>query len=676
MNGKKSSFDFVKFSNIKIRYKLFSFVVMAMMLALTMVGVGKHYYTNIENAYLQKEQFNQIVKKNQDARIAEKSYHQFYKQQFKEEFLSLNQSIQLKIKQILEEQSNQKLQNKTKNSADEVENYRKTFSNIVKVYDEHYQLKNRMAEPLNESLKVLHSMQLVQEEKQFEKQMMGEVLEGDEMELMNVIRDVKINLLTLQTIQQNYLATRDVAYLDNFKKVLEGDFSDDNNALKNFAIGLNNKTFIATSEKIKNTVDLFLELVTRSQELGAMEDNLVLRLDEIGNELFAIIDDILNDTNKIIASERNSAVTAIITIIGAGLLGFLLVSVVLVRMIIKPLDQVVHGLKDIAEGEGDLATRLNVKTHDEMGELAKWFNVFIGNIQLIIKELAGNAELLNNSSKNLMAISDHVSVGSEQASSKAHTVAAAGEQMSSNMISVSAAMEQASTNIDQVAAAAEEMTVTITEIAQSTEKARNVTSDAVEQASSASNRVQELGNSAQDIGKVVETITEISEQVNLLALNATIEAARAGDAGKGFAVVANEIKELAKQTAEATGEIKQKVQGIQRSTGNTVTEIKTITKVVNDVNDIVSTIASAVGEQSSTTREIASNVAQASQGISEVNFNVAQCSTVAQEIAGDIAAVTQASNEISTSSSQVNISSSELSELANKLDTMVGRFKT
>jgi len=81
----------------------------------------------------------------------------------------------------------------------------------------------------------------------------------------------------------------------------------------------------------------------------------------------------------------------------------------------------------------------------------------------------------------------------------------------------------------------------------------SITDEAVSEAKSASDNVDELGKAAQEISKVTEAITEISEQTNLLALNATtIEAARAGEAGKGFAVVANEIKELARQTAEAT----------------------------------------------------------------------------------------------------------------------------
>jgi methyl-accepting chemotaxis protein len=187
--------------------------------------------------------------------------------------------------------------------------------------------------------------------------------------------------------------------------------------------------------------------------------------------------------------------------------------------------------------------------------------------------------------------------------------------------------------------------------------------------------VDELGSAANEIGKVVETITEISEQVNLLALNATIEAARAGEAGRGFAVVANEIKDLAKQTAEATLEIKGKIGAIQGSTAETVTEIDQISKIINDVNEIVTIIATAVEEQSVTTKEIAGNVAQASQGIQEVNENVAQSSSVSAEIASDISGVNQSAGEISSSSAQVNLSAEELNRMGVKLNEMVGKFK-
>jgi methyl-accepting chemotaxis protein len=312
---------------------------------------------------------------------------------------------------------------------------------------------------------------------------------------------------------------------------------------------------------------------------------------------------------------------------------------------------------------------------DELDKMAAWINTFVTRVAKMIKDIANDSQLLNNSSADLSSLSAQMSGGAEDMAGKSNTVAAASEEMSSNMHSVASAMEEAATNIGMVASAAEQMTSTINEIAQNSEKASSITSDAVVQTKSASKKVDELGNAAREIGQVVETITEISEQVNLLALNATIEAARAGEAGRGFAVVANEIKNLAKQTAGATMEIKEKIGAIQGSTDGTVSEINQISKIINDVNEIVSTIATAVEEQSVTTKEIAGNVAQASQGIQEVNENVAQSSKVAGEIANDIAGVNQSAGEMSNSSAQVNLSAEELTKMGTKLNKMVGKFK-
>jgi methyl-accepting chemotaxis protein len=364
-----------------------------------------------------------------------------------------------------------------------------------------------------------------------------------------------------------------------------------------------------------------------------------------------------------------------------GFIGIVCIIVILLfgifftRTIISPIKVVVDRIKDIAEGEGDLTARLDVKSGDEIGELAQWFNTFIDKLQSMIRNIIENAETLNRSSSDLSGLSQQMSDGADQMSTKSNTVASAGEEMSSNMDSVAAAMEEAATNVSLVAASAEEMTSTINEIARNSENARTITGEAVSRSQSVSSKVDELGNSAQDIGKVTETITEISEQTNLLALNATIEAARAGEAGKGFAVVANEIKELARQTAEATQEIKARIEGIQNSTSGTVSEIEQISKVITEINEIVSTIATAVEEQSVTTKEIASNVAQASRGIQEVNENVSQSSTVATEIAKDISAVNQAANDMSNSSSQIHLSSKELNDLSEQLRNLVSKFK-
>jgi len=360
----------------------------------------------------------------------------------------------------------------------------------------------------------------------------------------------------------------------------------------------------------------------------------------------------------------------IVSVILAGLAIFFMSGT-----IVKPIKLAVEGLKDIAEGEGDLTMRLQVTSKDEIGEMAHWFNTFIEKLQGIIKQIADNSTSVGESSEQLSNISGEMLTGAEDTSQRSTNVASSSEEMSANLNNVAAAMEQSSTNANMVATSAEEMSSTINEIAENAEKARSVSSDAVSQSNSASASMQQLSDAANKIGKVTETITEISEQTNLLALNATIEAARAGEAGKGFAVVANEIKELAKQTAEATLDIKNLIDDVQSTSNSTSEGIIQISEVITGVNDIVSTIASAVEEQTAATQEIANNIAQVSQGIQEVNENVTQSSAVATDISQDIAEVSSASQIISSSSNNVEKSAHDLLARSQELNEIVGSFK-
>ncbi|MBL4903173.1 MAG: methyl-accepting chemotaxis protein [Desulfocapsa sp.] len=343
------------------------------------------------------------------------------------------------------------------------------------------------------------------------------------------------------------------------------------------------------------------------------------------------------------------------------------------KMVAVPLGKIGTSFTEAAKG--DLTVSTEVRSQDEIGELATNFNSFISQLHEMVKNIAGQVEVLKSSSTSLNDLSTDMSTGASDMTNKSHTVAASTKEMSANMVSVANSMEEANANITMVAAATEEMTSTIDAISANADNARNISEQAVEEATNASKKMKNLGISAQNIGKVTEAITEISKQTNLLALNATIEAARAGEAGKGFAVVASEIKGLANQTSAATLEISQRISDIQEDTSGAIEEIEQIGQVINSINQIISTIASSVEQQSLATREISSNISLASHSISEVSENVTSSADVSDGITRDINEVDLAAVSIANSSGKVKNSAEDLEKLSALLKKLVAQFE-
>ncbi len=373
---------------------------------------------------------------------------------------------------------------------------------------------------------------------------------------------------------------------------------------------------------------------------------------------------------------RTGTTWAVMVIGGICCFGVLAAVAIMLRlMVIKPILGITEGLRDTAEGEGDLTKRLNIARIDEIGVLAKWFDTFVAKLNDIIVDIGANAETVTSSSFEVLTASEQMQNESEELKGKANGVAVASEEMNVSMNSVAAACEQAATNLTFVAEAAAEMRRALDDVVVDCDRAQGVTHSASSQVQSATTKVSELGEAAREISNVSEVITDIADQTNLLALNATIEAARAGEAGKGFAVVASEIKELAKQTQQATQQIKARIASIQASTDDTVEEVGLISNVITDVESIMGSIAVSMSDQSGRAAEVAQNIEQASLGIAEVNENVAQSSQVSGQIAGDISEVNQVAVDISTRSGNMRESSEGLSDLSSQLRKMISVFQ-
>ncbi|MBI5388635.1 MAG: methyl-accepting chemotaxis protein [Verrucomicrobia bacterium] len=399
-------------------------------------------------------------------------------------------------------------------------------------------------------------------------------------------------------------------------------------------------------ESIRKVTEIFLA-GRRAEGVESLSRDTMPKLHALQDELKRLI---AAQTTEMNAAGRQAALAyrSSRLVLGAIGLGAVIIGGILAffitRSIVRPLRESVAIVKAVAEG--DLTRKVDVRHTDEIGQQSKALNEMTVNLRQMFREVAANAQSVDSSSQQLSAVSAQVSSNAEETSAQSSVVAAAADQVSQN--------------IATVATASEEMTATIKEVAQQASDAARVASQAVSVADKTNSTIVKLGVSSAEIGNVVKVITGIAEQTNLLALNATIEAARAGEAGKGFAVVANEVKELAKQTAQATEEIGTKIGGIQHDTQAAVAAIQEVSGIIKQIHEIQTTIASSVEEQAATMNEISANSAEASRG--------------STEIAKNIVSVSEAAKSSTQAASSTAAAAGELARFAGELNQALARF--
>jgi methyl-accepting chemotaxis protein len=343
-----------------------------------------------------------------------------------------------------------------------------------------------------------------------------------------------------------------------------------------------------------------------------------------------------------------SSVTSNRIILLAALAGALLTTaagLLTVRAIRRPLSEMLTGLR--AAARCDLTVRVPVARSDELGAMAKALNDAMDAIRTTVVATATSAGTLSQASGDLRALAGELDTSAEQTSAQAR--------------SADQSAQHVSTAVTDMMTATDELAASIREIAKQTSSAAVTTDEANRNAAQTAEAVARLSQASSEVGDIVRLITNIAEQTNLLALNATIEAARAGESGKGFAVVATEVKDLARETAQATGDITAKISAIQEMTSSTAAAIATITAVIGQLDDGQRTIAAAVEEQSATSSLMARNVGEVS--------------IAAGEISGTVSNITRSTESTAEGANTTRASAERVSSATGEIQTLIGRFR-
>ena len=381
--------------------------------------------------------------------------------------------------------------------------------------------------------------------------------------------------------------------------------------------------------------------------------------------------------------QLNSVLITLVMLVLAGLVAFIFSGQIAGN--VKKLNEVAG---KIAGGELRIG-KLPVTTKDELGQLARSFEVMAMNLSTLVRKVSANSEQVAASSQQLTASAQQSAEAANNVAESISHVAAGASQQVNAVNEVSAVVEEISATIENVSATAQKMSALANDTAEASASGQKSVDTAVSQmaevgtqARQAQEAARELSASSKQIGEIVGLISNIAGQTNLLALNAAIEAARAGEQGRGFAVVAEEVRKLAEQSEAAAHQITNLInrnnQNIDHVVGSVNQAIDSIDKGISFVNT-AGTGFKAIGKQidqvTDQVQNITTSLQEVATGSHRIVTSVREVENVSKSLADEASSVSAATEEQSASMEEIASSSQSLATVAQELQTAVAVFR-